>query len=421
MSVYYDSSRRQWRYDFVRNKERHSGYCIDPDNGNVAATKKAAAEIETKIKAGVFSHPQAIRNVATFTFAQALAAYAQRVQGGRNWHKQSQQIDDLLNFFGADTPITEITDERVWQYIEASRKTPVYRYMGGRRKLSSLNENELKSAWKALDRCRDDPTINRYLAVLKKALKISTKIKNAATGRSVLPAMPEIPMLRETDRLANPVPVDVIFELLRSLPPTVADAVSLMALTGMRKGEMMLRKVHDYRPDLRVLKIPGHETKGRRDEAIPLSGEAETIVQRRVAAATAVGSEWLFFRLVPTRLSDGSTEMRPERVNDFKRAWSTALKRLGITGYRIHDLKATFVTAVPAEMRQEMARHKSPLTTKRYTAVADDRKFAAAQNVAVQMAGFASIRKGTGDNVVQVPHKIPTQLGAELGKKTVSD
>ena len=81
----------------------------------------------------------------------------------------------------------------------------------------------------------------------------------------------------------------------------------------------------------------------------------------------------LTYRRGGEKRKDGS-DAPWQPVKNPKRAWKTACKAVGVR-YRFHDTKASFVTTVahvaPAAVTQQLARHKSYETTRRYLRVAD--------------------------------------------------
>jgi len=397
MTVFFDKSRRRWRYDFRAGGVRHAGYCLD-GKGDHAANKTEAIKIEVAVRAKALAdRKKADKSHKSYTFAQALAAYAAQVRGRKNWRNNVIQISELLSFFGGETPVTQITEARVWEYIAWSRRQPVRVWVGGAGHADQACD---RATHKALPRLRSDARINRYLAVLKKALGIASRQADPATGLPVLPVPPRIETLKEVERLPNPVPVETVHLILQHLPQLVADVVTLLVLTGTRKGELLARRVEDYRSDLGALRIPGAETKGGRDEYIPIPEDAAEVIKRRVEASKEAGSVWLF----PSSTGTG-------HLKDFKRSWATALRRAGAPHYRIHDLKATFVTTVARVdrgMAQTMARHRSEVTTKRYIAVLDSRRHATAAAVGRILSDPAG-----------VPHNNPTRESVRDSLKVI--
>lgn len=406
MSIFLDKMRKKWRFDFETGGKRYSGYCIDPETGTAATSRTSAEKIVTKIRARFLSARAAKVSIRSYTLAEALAAYASQVKGGKNWRNRSRQIAEFLSFFGADCPVCTLTDDRVWDYIAWARGQQVSVWTGGAVSPCDLPKN--RQTHKTISRKRSDATINRALDVLRKALRIAGKHADPVTGLSVLPVPPTIPVLKEAKRLPTPVPIEDVARILAELQPQAADAVALGALTGMRKGEMLRLKVTDFREAEGGIRIRGDETKGRRDEWIPLGAEALAVVKRRAGEARGLNSIWLF----PSPISPA------EPLKDYRTAWLAACRRAGVQHHRIHDLKATFVTTAlkatnDPRLVQNLARHKSYSTTERYLAAVGNERRAAADLINGSFSGISGIRKNTpetpGSNVLRLPHTSPTR------------
>lgn len=132
MTVYMNKARGRWMYNFVRNGQRHAGYCVDPITGEPAKTKTDAKRIEESLKAEANKEePTAPINPNTYSVAQMFAAYGARKSGNKDWANKEIYIRDLAIWFGPATPVSKITEQRIWDYIAWARSPPVMIYRGG--------------------------------------------------------------------------------------------------------------------------------------------------------------------------------------------------------------------------------------------------------------------------------------------------
>ena len=215
------------------------------------------------------------------------------------------------------------------------------------------------------DRMRAGSTTNHYLVCLGEALRIAHANKDAA-GRPLLPELVKVPKLEEPEHLPRPVSDDDIQAIISTAPPHLSDGVLLARLMGFRKGEVFAFTISQVDFQNRCVWLSAATTKANRAEAVPANDEAMALLRRLFDQA----KEWKMDPLL-TYQHGKKDERRP--VKNPKRAWSTALKKLGIK-HRFHDTKASYVTAVahvaPVAVTQQLARYRSYKTTRRYLKVA---------------------------------------------------
>ncbi|PWC80806.1 tyrosine-type recombinase/integrase, partial [Azospirillum sp. TSH58] len=365
MTVFFDSSRERWRYDLRVSGKRYAGYCVDPDTGAHAATKTEAKRIEALVKAAALKEAPVPAAPVEFTVSQMFMAYATRKKALKDWPNKQVYVADLGAYFDPDTPITDLTEQRIWEYIAWARAQPVMIYRGGP-KARTPEEKAARYAPSKDGRTRADSTINRYLVTLREALAIAHSLKDGA-GRPLLPEMPKVPKLAEAEHLPRPVSDDDLQAIMTAAPQHLADGIMLARLMGFRKGEVFSLMVEQIDFVNRCVWLDAESTKAKRAEAVPANPEAIELLSRLVAQAKEWKVEHLF------TYQHGEKGKR-QPVKNPKRAWRTACKAAGVK-HRFHDTKASFVTAVahvaPAAVTQQLARHKSYETTRRYLRVAD--------------------------------------------------
>jgi integrase len=110
----------------------------------------------------------------------------------------------------------------------------------------------------------------------------------------------------------------------------------LAMLTGARRGALARMQWADLDLDAAVWRIPAVWSKNRRVLTVALASEAVTILQ--ALHATRGAAPWVF----PSRSAVG-------HLTEPMKAWRRIVRRAGIEGAVIHDLRRTIGTAVAAD------------------------------------------------------------------------
>jgi integrase len=129
-------------------------------------------------------------------------------------------------------------------------------------------------------------------------------------------------------------------------------------LTGARKGAVQRMQWTDIDLDAAIWRVPAIWSKNRRVITIALPTEAVTVLRR--LCDTRGASPWVF----PANSKSG-------HLAEPKGAWARVLKRAGVTGAVIHDLRRTLGTAVAADggnaaIIQAVLGHMSAQSAKSY-------------------------------------------------------
>ncbi|WP_209779431.1 tyrosine-type recombinase/integrase [Azospirillum agricola] len=381
MTVYLNKARGRWMYNFVRNGQRHAGYCVDPASGEPAKTKTEAKRIEEALKVEASKEQPRALPPGACTLAQTFAAFATRKRGGKNWSNEAAYIREMLTWFGADAPVSDLTEQHIWEYVAWSREQPVMIYVGGSKKRDP--NADPADLYRPSNRKRKDSTINRYLICLGEALGLAHGLKDSG-GRPLLAELPKVPRLAEPEHLPRPVSDDDLRAIIERVPQHLADGVVLARLMGFRKGEVFSLTIEQIDFQNRGVWLEASSTKANRAEFVTAGTEAMEVLIRLVTQAR----DWKQRHLLTYQRGEKG---KRQPVKNPKRAWQTAMKALGLQ-YRFHDTKASYVTAVAhvatAAVTQQLARHRSYETTKRYLRVADE----AARNAveAIPMKAFAN-------------------------------
>lgn len=203
--------------------------------------------------------------------------------------------------------------------------------------------------------------VNRYLAILRRVGNLAERWgwTDLALGRRVQ----LVPGERQRDVLITRAQVEA---LAGHCGPVAGDAVRFLAMTGLRRGELLRLVPADIVDACIVLDTRTKSGKGR---AVPLPAEAT-----RIAAA---------------RLPWALTE------KELRREFESARAAAGLPGVRLHDLRHAYASqlaatgAHAADMR-DLLGHSSLAVTSRYTHVSADRLRAAVD------AAFPGPRRASG-------------------------
>ena len=134
----------------------------------------------------------------------------------------------------------------------------------------------------------------------------------------------------------------------------VGDALRFALATGARIGETLSFRWVDLKDEGTTWVKPAATVKQKRDHVLPLSSSARVLIERQEKRGPTV-----FAR------ADGS------EVKNCRRTWLWALKRSGLSGIRIHDLRHTRASRLVSSgaslaVTGALLGHSSPATTARY-------------------------------------------------------
>ncbi len=162
-------------------------------------------------------------------------------------------------------------------------------------------------------------------------------------------------------------------------------------LTGARKGEILGARWHDLDVQRGVMMVDGKT--GRRP--ILLSPPALEILTSLKRA-----SEFVF----PGQGEDGAPRF------DLNRPWRAVRRHAGLEGVRLHDLRHSYASVGAAAglslpMIGKLLGHTQPITTARYSHLADDPLRKAANRTAATIAAAMSLDTGEAKAANATPLK----------------
>lgn len=259
------------------------------------------------------------QTVLTLSDLLTLALDDAEVRELRDVYHMRFRAEHLKAFFGAETPAESITEAAIARYAAARRKQG--------RKLS---------------------TINRELAVLRRALRLAKK-------RHLLKELPDIDRFPEHNVRQVFFDSDVYEAILEHLPDDLQDVVRFAYLTGWRRGQILKLEWSDVHHD--VIRLSGTTVKHKDTQVLSLTGELAEIIERR-RRVRHPDAPWVFHR-----------EGQP--IRDFRGAWKQALEKAGVENYHFHDLRRTAtrnmaLAGVPEKHIMQVTGHKTRHMMDRY-------------------------------------------------------
>lgn len=318
------------------------------DSGrDVAAEKKAARTMARSVSEGSLPQPgpYTVRRLCD----DFLVGHIERKRTAKGAKEVRRMFDTMLGDF-ADLRPEEVTRARAFDLLDSHAHIPVQ---------AAKLRSELGAAWDyGLDSGRLDPAIaNWWRQIMRGRLQSRGK-------------MIEGKPIGEVKRVLSEVEVGELIRWLPNFSRVVADVLTLYLWTGTRGSEIVSMEAGEIQEESSCLwwTIPKEKTKnakraGATDLRVPLFGQAEQIVRRRLAVA---GSGYLF----PSRFG-GSIEQKAIQTAVFyhqpysKTRPKAKRARLTVTHWAPHDLRRTVRTILasmgcPNEVAESILGHMLP-------------------------------------------------------------
>jgi integrase len=161
-----------------------------------------------------------------------------------------------------------------------------------------------------------------------------------------------------------------------------ANAIRLLLLTGARRGELLAAKWTDIDLEAGVWTKPASTTKQAALHRVPLSAAAVQLLTK-IRAQAGDDAEWIF----PAR----GGGHRPH----INAAWIALRKATGIPDARLHDLRHTYASVLASAglslpVIGALLGHSTPVTTARYSHLADNPLRAATERASAILTGKTS-------------------------------
>ena len=192
-------------------------------------------------------------------------------------------------------------------------------------------------------------TVNRTLSLLRAVLR------SAVHDWEWIERSPRVRLLPEAKGRVRYLSQAEAANLLRELPPHLADMARFSMLTGLRQRNVRELRWSQVDLDRGHVWIHAEDAKARKGIATPLTKEAAEILSAQVGRHP----EFVFtYRGEPVRWVNNS-------------GWKSALRRAGIQNFRWHDLRHTWATMhmlaeTPLHVLQQLGGWSSSQMTQRY-------------------------------------------------------
>lgn len=160
----------------------------------------------------------------------------------------------------------------------------------------------------------------------------------------------------------------IIAALAETADKQFVNIVSLLMLTGARKGEVLSMSREQLDLKQGIWTKPGATTKQKTDHVVPLSDEAIAVLK-----SIKVKTGFMF--------PDGEGHLP-----DIEKPWKSLCKRAEIENLRIHDLRHSFASHLASlgmglPLIGSLLGHTTPATTARYSHLFDDVQRAAVKKI----------------------------------------
>lgn len=319
---------------YVRIMKDGKRKCFSTRSTSKMEAKKRAATIITDIERDEFGFSKKEKPVP---FGELREQYLEWSEANHRSHASYiGYTKNLENGLGKNTHIQNITQQEIEKYIFRRRR-------------------EVKPA-----------TINREISALKHMYK-----KAEEWSFTVYNPTSKIRKLREENIRTRYLTDDERNNLLNACAegPWYLQPIVLIAInTGMRRGEILSLKWEDVDMKNHVIKIM--KSKSGKKREIPMNAILKDLF------ASIEHSEGTIFP-----------------VNEFKRAWGSALKKAGISNLRFHDLRHEFASqlvmaGVDIKTVQEFLGHSNLKMMMRYAHVSEGHKQEAVERL-VQLQRIA--------------------------------
>jgi len=288
--------------------------------------------------------------------------------------------------------VAELCDRFLADHVSRKRASTQRDYRGiidgyikpriGKKLVTALDHRDVETLHAEVTKRGHLHRANRVVAVLSKMMTLAMKWRlrpdNPCKG---------IERNQETKRKRY-LTGDELARLTRALAEhpdqAVANVFRLLLLTGARKGEVLSATWSQFDFSRNCWIKPAHTTKQRSEHEVPLGDAAVTLLTAMRKASP--DAEHLF----PGRGDSG-------HLTEVKKAWAIVLRRAGIVGLRMHDLRHSYASMLASAgyslpVIGALLGHTQPNTTARYAHLLDDPLRAATTKVGSLMAGLVTKR-----------------------------
>lgn len=341
-----------WHFDFQIDGARFRGSCGTGELEAAAAYAAGRRETEwRRLKLG--EAPP----TAPITLNDAFVRFYREAAKGTSYGERGRkhQMNRMLRLLGADTLLTDLTNDRVNDLVQLLRTTP-------------LGENGKRASQVAAP-----ATVNRYLDTLSAICKRARTIWGVEVGPWERAVFRKDAALKEPEPTARYLERDDARRVLREAVAHIVPLMALDLMTGMRKANVAGLTWEQVSLDLARIVVVG---KGGKVLGIPLTSDAVRVLERLQPDPDKRSGPVFFYGnpAVPCACP-ACTNPRLKHIgqqfSNPKRSIRSAFSRAGLPGTRFHDLRHTFASWLLAEagdlkLVQQALGHSQIETTMRY-------------------------------------------------------
>jgi integrase len=257
-------------------------------------------------------------------------------------------------------------DRRSIDDLKLRIEKQVRAYFGDLRAVDLTTGHALKFIQKRKADHITNGTINRELAILRRALNLGAQHDPPLVSRVI-----HIPRLKENNIRTGFLEEEQYRLLLAELPERLKLLLVIAYHTGVRKGELLRIRVEQIDLRHKQIRLNAGETKNDEGRVLPIYGEMGPLIAGALAArrqeakrSKEFPSPWLFH------------DERGLPILSFYKAWSAACARANVPGQLFHDLRRSAVrnmerAGIPRSVAMKISGHKTEAVYRRYAIVSE--------------------------------------------------
>ncbi len=344
-----------WHCDFVSPSGKRIRRSLETSD------KRQAQELHDQLKAEAW-RVEKLGDYPSVTFDDACLRWLQEKEHKKSLDDDKTKIEYFLEFFSGrllssitETDILKATSgminrkhKEVWEIKAASAK----------KKGSKIAPYKPKPATQA--------TKDRYLAFLRSLFRA------AVNDWKWIGKSPTIKVRQKKEIRVRWLTKEEATTLIQCMPDVMKPVVMFALATGLRRSNILNLEWTQIDLQRKVAWIHPEDTKGGKAIGVALNETACRVLRMQIGKH----QQYVFVHTEAWHRADGSptAKVRKMRV-DNNTAWSTGLRRAGITNFRFHDLRHTWASwlvqaGVPLTALQEMGGWESIEMVQRYAHLA---------------------------------------------------
>lgn len=344
-----------WHCDFVSPSGKRIRRSLETSD------KRQAQELHDQLKAEAW-RVEKMGDYPSVTFDDACLRWLQEKEHKKSLDDDKTKIEYFLQFFSGkllssitETDILKATSgminrkhKEVWEIKAASAK----------KKGAKIAPYKPKPATQA--------TKDRYLAFLRSLFRA------AVNDWKWIGKSPTIKVRQKKEIRVRWLTKEEATTLIQCMPDVMKPVVMFALATGLRRSNILNLEWTQIDLQRKVAWIHPEDTKGGKAIGVALNETACRVLRMQIGKH----QQYVFVHTEAWHRADGSPteKVRKMRVDD-NTAWSTGLRRAGITNFRFHDLRHTWASwlvqaGVPLTALQEMGGWESIEMVQRYAHLA---------------------------------------------------